>query len=276
MPQYPFPHYGANCLLPNKSGWLFLGFAIALIATCSSAQTPPSPADLSAITERGILLNEYDQAAWHASDVVQTANPKKIEGQKYIARKENGRWTVVFGRLTADRKLFEIHYEAVQQEKPKEFKASEEYAQRADDGFYLFAARAIELAQKDFRGENRPFNTAVLPAPQDQLFVYIYPAQTKARVYPIGGDVRYLISADGNKIVEKRQMHKYILETGGNDKGKKLVTGCHTHVLSDLPEDTDVFHVLTQDPRIPEMVGTPHFLFKILVDGTITLEKTKK
>ena len=265
-------------MLPNNPGWLSLTLAIvAMAAPLGRAQTTPSPAELNAITERGVLLNEYDQAAWHASDVVQTANPKKIDGQKYIARKENGRWTVVFGKLTADRKLFEIHYEAIQQERPKEFKASEEYAQRADDGFYLFAARAIEVSQKDFRGENRPYNTAVLAAPQDQLFVYIYPAQAKARVYPLGGDVRYLISADGNKIIEKRQMHKSILEAGvPKDKGKKLVAGFHTHVLSDLPEDTDVFHVLTQDPPLPEMVGTPHFLFKVLVDGTITLEKTKK
>jgi len=271
---------GAKSLRFEKFGWaLFCGSLFLVVAPSGLAQTtsPPSAAELNAITERGILLNEYDQAAWHASDAVETANPKTVEGQRYIARKENGRWTVVFGKLTADHKLFEIHYEAVQQERPKEFKASQEYAQRADDGFLLFAARAIELAQKDFRGENRPYNIAVLPDAQGQLFVYVYPAQTKARVYPLGGDVRYLISADGTKILEKRQMHKSILETGAaNDKGKKLVAGFHTHVLSDLPEDTDVFHVLTQDPRVPEMVGTPHFFFKILVDGAITLERTKK
>jgi len=251
----------------------------AIGASHLSAQTPtaPAPADLAAITERGILLNEYDQAAWHASDAVQTANPKTVEGQHYIAKKENGRWTVVFGKLTADKNLFEIHYEAVQQEQPREFRVSQEYAQRADNGFYLFAARAIELAQHAFHGENRPYNMAVLPAPQDQLFVYVYPAQTKARVYPLGGDVRYLISADGTKIVETRQLHKSILETGPSPgNGRKLAAGFHTHILSDLPEDTDVFHVLTQDPRVPEMVATQHFLFQVLTNGSITLEKTKK
>ncbi|GAC1632968.1 MAG: hypothetical protein NVS9B14_06990 [Candidatus Acidiferrum sp.] len=263
-------------------------FAAALLASILpcvigvsnfSAQTltTPTPAELSAITERGILLNEYDQAAWHASDAVQTANPKTVEGQLYIAKKENGRWTVVFGKLTADKSLFEIHYEAVQQEKPGEFRVSQEYAQRAENGFYLFAARAIELAKHDFRGENRAYNIAVLPAPLGQLFVYIYPAQTKPRVYPLGGDVRYLISADGTKIVETRQMHKSILESGApTGRGKKLVAGFHTHVLSDLPEDTDVFHVLTQDPRVPETVGTQHFLFQVLTNGSITLEKAKK
>lgn len=246
---------------------------------CSFTQTisPPSAAELNAITERGTLLNEYDQAAWHASDVVEMANPKTVEGQRYIAKKENGRWKVVFGKLNADKNRFEIHYEAIQQEKPQEFRASGELTEPREDGFYLFSARAMELAQNDFRGENRPYNIAVLPGPQDQLFVYVYPAQTKARIYPLGGDVRYLVSADGTKILEKRQMHKSILETGtANGKGKKTVAGFHAHASSDLPEDTDVFHVLTQDPRLPEMVVTPHFLFKVLVDGAITIEKAKK
>jgi hypothetical protein len=251
---------------------------LALAVPRSFAQSvhAPTAQELVAITERGILLNEYDQAAWHASDAVQTANPKTVEGQHYIGKKENGKWTVVFGKLTADRKLFEIHYEAVQQTKPQEFSVSQEYAQRADAGFYLFAARAIELAQHDFQGVNRPYNMAVLPAPQDQLYVYFYPGQTKPRIYPLGGDVRYLVSSDGTKIVEKRQLHKSILESSPLDKNKRVAAGFHTHVLSDLPEDTDVLHVLTQDPRVPEMVGTAHFIYKVLTDGTITIEKTRK
>ncbi len=252
---------------------------LAAAAPCGFAQTvsPPPATELNAITERGILLNEYDQAAWHASDAVQTANPKTTEGQRYIAKKENGKWIVVFGKLMVDKSLFQIYYEAAQRAKPQEFSVSAENAARADNGFFLFAARAMELALHDFRGEKRPYNVAVLPAPQDQLFVYIYPAQTNPRIYPLGGDLRYLFSADGTKILEKRQLHKSILESGPpRDKGKKVVAGFHTHVLSDVPEDTDVFHVLTQDPPVPEMIRTPHFLFKILSDGTITIEKQKK
>ena len=257
---------------------LRVSFFFAAIVPCVSAQNSAAPtaAQLTEITQRGIALNEYDQAAWHASDAVQTANPKTTEGQRYIARKENGKWIVVFGKLNADKSLFQIYYEVVQQGKPQEFAVSAETVQRADNGFYLFAARAIEVALQDFRGEARPYNVAVLPAPQDQLFIYVYPAQTKPRIYPLGGDVRYLISSDGTKIVEKRQLHKSILEPPPLDKGKKLAAGFHTHVLSDLPEDTDVFHVLTQDPRVPEMVGTAHFMYKVLADGTITIEKTRK
>ena len=250
--------------------------AVSAVGTGGQKATLPAAQELMAITERGIALNEYDQAAWHATDAVQTANPKTVEGQRYIAKKENGRWTVVFGKLSADKSLFQIYYEVAQQIKPQEFKVKEETPERADNGFYLVAARAIEVALGDFRGEKRPYNEAVLPAPQDQLFVYVYPAQTKTRVYPLGGDVRYLISSDGTKILEKRQMHKTILETPPPDKGKKLAAGFHSHVLSDLPEDTDVFHVLTQDPRIPEIVGTAHFTYRVQTDGAITIEKTRK
>jgi hypothetical protein len=131
------------------------------------------------------------------------------------------------------------------------------------------------MAMKDFGAANRPYNVAVLPRSVDQLYVYLYPAQTKARVYPLGGDVRYLVSVDGTKLLEKRQMHKTILETPPVT-GKKMVSGIHTHVLSDVPEDTDVFHVLTQDPPLPEFVGTAHFMYKVMTDGTIQMEKERK
>ena len=235
----------------------------------------PAQEELAAITDRGEMLYEYDQAAWHATDAVQTANPKTVEGQRYIAKKENGKWRVVFGKLNEDRSRFGITYEAEQQANPREFAVQKEPEERQDEGFFLYAARAIELAMKDFGGAARPYNIAVLPGPTDQMYVYLYPAQTKARVYPFGGDVRYLVSADGMKILEKRQMHKTILENSPA-AGKKIVAGYHSHVLSDLPEDTDVFHVLTQDPPVPEMVVTAHFMFEVMTDGTIRIEKEKK
>jgi len=141
--------------------------------------------------------------------------------------------------------------------------------------FFLFAVRAIDVAMKDFGGTSRAYNVAVLPAPTEQLYVYLYPAQTKARVYPLGGDVRYLLSPDGLKIVEKRQLHKTILETPPQP-GKKTVAGFHMHILSDVPEDTDVFHVLTQDPPLPEYVGTAHFVYMVMADGTIQIQKEMK
>lgn len=254
---------------------LLLTFTVDTPLSGGQGATAPSNEELAAITERGRLLYEYDQAAWHASDAVQMANPQNVEGQRYIAKKENGKWTVVFGKLNADRTRFGITYEADEQATLRQFVVKQEPAERQDDGFFLFGAQAIEVAIKDFGATSRPYNVAVLPAPAEQLYVYLYPAQTKARVYPLGGDVRYLVSADGMKIVEKRPMHKTIIETAPQ-LGKKTAAGFHTHILSELPEDTDVFHVLTQDPPLPEFVRTPHFTYKVSVDGTIQIEQKGK
>jgi hypothetical protein len=43
-------------------------------------------------------------------------------------------------------------------------------------------------------------------------------------------------------------------------------------VLSDGPEDTDVFQVMSRQPRVPEYVGAGGHVFKIEVDGTITVD----
>jgi hypothetical protein len=247
-----------------------------------SVRAAPTEVELAAITERGRALAEYDRAAWHATDAVQTANPKTVDGQVYIGKRTNGKWTIAFGVLSADKSKFLIGYEAEQLAEPKEFTVKKNDPAREDDGFYLFAARAIELALAEFGKVNRPYNAAVLPTTaadgknqQGLLYVYFYPAQTKAGTYPLGGDARYLASADGMKIIEKRQMHKTVLDVAPV-KGKKTAAGFHSHVLSDVPEDTDVLHVLQQDPPASEMIMTPHFVYEVASDGTIRIKKQKK
>jgi hypothetical protein len=253
------------------TGWA----SVLVLMAVGQEAVAPTKEELAAITERGKMLYEYDQAAWHATDAVQMANPKNVEGQQYIAKKENGKWQVVFGKLNEDRSRFAIAYEADEQATLREFAVQKEPEKLEDEGFFLYAARAIEMAMKDFGGASRPYNVAVLPGPAEQMYVYLYPAQTKARVYPLGGDVRYLVTADGTKIMEKRQMHKTILEAAPAP-GKKMAAGYHSHALSDVPEDTDVFHVLTQDPPAPEMVVTAHFLYQVKTDGSIQIRKENK
>jgi hypothetical protein len=235
----------------------------------------PSDAELAAISERGRELAAYDQAVWHATDALQTANPKTAQGQRCIARFANGSWIVVFGSLNADKTRFSIGYEALQGIKPRAFSVKREELLREDSDFYLFAARAVETALADFAGIPRPYNAAVLPTEDQQFYVYLYPAPLKANSYPLGGDVRYLISGDGRQILDKRVLHKTIIEVSAA-KAKKGVAGSHTHVLSDIPEDTDVLHVLQQDPPSPEMVATPHFVYEITADGTIRIKHEKK
>jgi hypothetical protein len=233
---------------------------------------PESKPVLPDVTARGRALYEYDQAAWHATDAVQATHPIAQSIGRYIARKSEMGWRVAFGHLNDSRDKFLVAYEATQGATAQEFTVKKCDPPLEDDSSYLAAATAIDTALHDFQGERRPYNVAVLPAPSEQLYVYVIPAQTKTGIYPLGGDVRYLVTRDGSTIVDKRQLHKSIIETSPTSvpKGAKPVAGVHSHVLSDVPEDTDVFHVLTRQPPQPEIIATKNRkLYEITTDGTI-------
>lgn len=249
--------------------------AISLVATALGQASPkPSDKDLADITDRGILLVGYDQAAWHATDAVQDTHPPEQKVRRYIARNTASGWVVDFGRLNSENDKFLVAYEATQTDGPH-FNVRTLEPERQDAGFDLAAAKAVDLAQKDFSGSNRPYNFAVLPASPDGLFVYFYPAQVKDGVYPYGGDARYLVSSDGATILTKRQLHKGVLESVLDKlpKGTTPSAGYHTHILTDRPEDTDVFLVLSRQPHVPEFVGAGGHVFEIAVDGKITIVK---
>ena len=261
----------------NRSNFTLVIAVAAWLALPALSQSSPKPSDkdLAAITARGILLAGYDQAAAHATDAVQATHPPDGKVTRYIAHKTATGWIVDFGRLNEAHDKFLVAYEATQTAGPI-FDVKKLEPEREDTDFNLAADKAISLALKDFvAAEKRAYNVAVLPAGAEALFVYLYPGQVKEGVYPYGGDARYLISPDGSTIVSKRLLHKSILESIPADvpKSSKPAAGYHSHVLSDLPEDTDVFLVLSRQPRMPEYVGAGGHVFEIDIDGKIRITK---
>jgi hypothetical protein len=261
--------------MPKRLLTVSLVLFLTSISFAGKKKAEPDPV-MPDVTARGRALYEYDQAAWHATDAVQALHPSDQSVGRYLALKSDKGWTVVFGHLNDQRDRFLIGYEATQGATLQEFTVQKFDPLKEDTSFYLAAAKAFDTARHDFQGERRPYNVAVLPAQLDQLYVYVLPAQTKAAIYPLGGDVRYLITPDGSTILEKRQLHKSILELDPNSipKGSAPAGSVHTHVLSDVPEDTDVFHVLTRQPPQPEFIGTRNGKFyEVSTDGTIRERK---
>jgi len=230
---------------------------------------PGSPTELAEITQRGKALAEYDVAAWHSTDAVMALSPKEGSITGYVARKIGNTWIVVYGYLNEKKDKYLITYQATQQASPIEFKVQTFDKPKEDTEYFLIAARAIETAKAIFSpAETRPYNAAVLPGNDGRFIVYFVPAQTQNGIFPLGGDVRYTVSNDGTKILETRRLHKSIIEFQV-PQGEKPITGYHTAVLDDIPEDTDVFHVLAREPRVPELVVTEKFVYRIAIDGTI-------
>lgn len=266
-----------------------LVFVIALGFTPSpSPAAPASPSPLPApatadqlaqITARGRALQAYDQAAWHGSDAAEAVAKGETTGlEMFVAQKTATGWAVDFGKLDASGKSFATVYEAVSPD-GLHFTAQRFAPPRQDTGFLVAAAHAIKAAEGRFLfARGFKYNVAALPAADGKLYVYLYPAQTLARIFPIGGDARYTFSADGLSMLEEHRMHKSVLAVdadAGVPAGSHTVAGFHTDVVENIPQDTDVFHVLARTPAIPDYVSALGYLYKIDTDGSIEYLTTK-
>jgi hypothetical protein len=263
---------------PNRLAPFAAALFLAFSASVARAQSErPTDSQLADITIRGRALASYDFAAWHGTDAVTALHPANGTITRYVGRETAGGWVVAFGRLTAARDTFLVAYEAVRTSSSGAFEGFTVVSHPTpvvDTGYYMRAIRAMDTAGVAFGPVRRPYNVAVLPAPKGTWLVYLFPAPTVTGVWPLGGDERFLISADGRTILDRRRLHNSIIEFSANQlqkpAGATMASGVHTAVLDEIPEDTDVLHVLSRTPKVPEYVMTDHFIYRIDVDGKIT------
>lgn len=250
------------------------------LATSLAAQATPSPSDtaLAGITERGRQLAAYDQAAWHGTDAIlaKWPNPTGVEG--FLAQRgSDGGWRLMFGRLNAAGDTLLVGATAVQRGKTDEYDVTLHRPFRVGDDVERRAFLALRTAGKDLAASPPPFrgnyNSYALPRADGSWYIYFLPGQTQAGALPHGGDFRYDVTADGTTIRSKWAMHRGVLNAAVPDSG---VAGMHTVLVADLPQDSDVFLVLSRRPSKPELIGTAHFDFEIRVDGTITWRVGKR
>jgi hypothetical protein len=250
-----------------KSPWILIPAAFSVIGAVMAQEKPPSPpTDLAAISTRGQALFEYDQAAARGTDALFALKPDPKGLAHYVCQKTSSGWVILLPRWNPARDQLEIVYEA--RETNGKFVARKLDKPLRADGDLVAIERALELATADFPAPQRRYNLAVLPARDANIYVYLYPGQTRENVWPLGGDVRYTISRDGKAIIEKRKLHNSLRDytIRGNQ-----TAGYHLHDVTDVPEDTDVFFVLNRKPAMPEIVGTSKKLFTIEKDGRIEL-----
>jgi hypothetical protein len=257
------------------------GLAIAALPHRATAQTPaavlpPAATTLDEISARGRALAGYERAAWRAYAQLLATKPDPRFTQRYIAYRADSGWAVAFGRLNTSRDTFYVSHVAIPalvdgKRADTLFSIQAMETPGADTDYLVRAARAIDTATALFWPTNRPYDAAVLPSADGSWWVYVVPAPNREGVWPLGDDMRYRISADGRSVLEARRMHIGTVEFDRTKRPPetRLVAGVHNTMVSDAPEDSDVFHVLTRTPRVFEYVFTPRFLYMINEDGSI-------
>jgi hypothetical protein len=251
-------------------------FGQATEADIHKRDKPADAAELDAITSRGRAIAAYDQVAWHATDAVLAIPGAKNAIGMYIGRQTAAGWIVAFGKLNEKKDAFLLAYEAQPTGDVLHPRVIVHTPPLEDRGEWSNEARAYELARSAFGSRDVAYNGTVLFAPNDEWYVYFYPAQTIDGVFPTGADTRFRVSHDGLAIKETHKMHVSLLENDFRGKdGKKTAMSFHTAILDDAPEDTDVANVLMEGGT-PMMIAGRNFVYKVSADGTIAfVMKTK-
>jgi len=239
-------------------------------AFAKDKEKPPTDAELAAISARGKLLARYDEIAWHATDAVEALHPPKGAVHGYVVDLRHDNWVCVFGALNDDKTALNIAYETVSAVEPEIDHQRAFTANQSDSGDLYREFLTMDTARSAFGPHTQAYNDAVLPAPGGGFYVYFYPGSTDNNIILMGGDVRYLVSADGKTVLETRKLHASIRQDEVHPKGMQTVEmAFHTHVLSDVPEDTDVMYVLMRRPPVPELITSERFTYEIEVNGDI-------
>jgi hypothetical protein len=240
---------------------------------------PPSTDSLDAISRRGRTIAEVDHVTWLGAGAMTSLVSAPDSVRRLIARRTNGGWEVAAGALSDDQSAYLIAELATPGMQANQWASSLFEPARPDTDYFAHAARAIEASLTMFRPvERRLYIATVVPAEDGPWWlVYLYPAPTTAGVWPRGGDMRFRVSADGRVVTEARRLHETIAEysvrtarsaTAKAGEGQPAVSG-------NVPEDTDVLHVIQRRPALPELMTAGRFQYRIDVDGSIRLLGTR-
>jgi len=251
------------------------------IARGAAAQTTGNQQQLDEISARGRALAGYQRAAWTASMQLLATNPDPWQVQRYIAYHADSGWVVAFGRLNTERDTFYVSHIAIPaavngQRVDSTFEFQTFAAPGPDTDYLVRAARAMDVATMALGVTARAYSAAAIPNEKGEWLVYLTPSADAANVWPLGDDVRYRVSGDGQRILETHRMHVGMLEANreaGSGDARLVAKG---KAMRDLPEDSDVFHVLMNRPTAAKVVVTPHHRYRIDVDGSITLLQGKE
>jgi len=269
-----FPHPRCCMLSPRSSAFLLACVCTARIA---GAQNAPTQQQLDEISARGRALAGYQHAAWTASMQLFATNPDPYRVERYVAYHADSGWVVAFGRLSTERDTFYVSNiaipAAVNGQRVDTQYEFETFAQPMPDvDFLVRAARAMDVATMTWGLTTRPYSAAAIPDENGNWFVYLTPSADIASVWPLGDDMRYRVSADGQRVLETRRMHAGMVAPGRD--GAQLTS--RRKALHDMPEDSDVFHMLVNHRSASDVVVTSKYQYLVSPDGSIKLVQGKE
>jgi hypothetical protein len=265
--------------LKNCAVGLVAGVCLCLFMSAAAGEEERfiSPEDIIFAEKRGAEIAEYERAAMKATDMLLGHAHDASKLGIYVAEKTGGAWTVYFGRVSGERALFDAAYVySCPENSLQKMRAvpvpeiSVEVTQRA-----RAVSAALQALEFDVRG--RFYNTSVFREEDGTLTVYLLPGNKNPDSVLLGGDFKVSLSSDGTQLIKKSPLHRTVLEISVVPKEGKPAGAFHTHILDDVPTETDVAQVLLYPTLAPHSVMGREWFSQIDKGGKITiLGRTKE
>ena len=250
-----------------------LSLAVLLIFCkgVSAQEVFPSQEEIKRIEARGKQIANYERAAIRATDLMLAHHPDKSKLGIYVAVNQNNKWTVYFGKLV-DKGLEAEYVYSCPDGQFDQMKPDENDKNISTEAFYF--AKAVSLARDSIAQEMTfpRYNTNVFREQDGKITVYFIPGNKELDTVILGGDFKVSVSNDASKILNKTKLHANSLTFSLKaEKDRPTAAAFHTHVLSELPTETDVALILLYPVLAPHYVTAQTWMSKINADGQITV-----
>ncbi|UCC95953.1 MAG: hypothetical protein JSW40_04185 [Candidatus Omnitrophota bacterium] len=254
-------------------------FLFLVYTTVYAERILPSSQDLARIEKRGRQIAEYQGVVEDVQSIF-FAGAFADRNTIPIAIKKADKWTVYFGTFAKRRNKFEVievliypdvySSESTQidlEKLPKRIRTPREVVQRA--GAIRCVLESLSVQEQSFQ-----YNISVFREIDKTITVYLTPKSHNPEVILLGGDWKVSVAPGGSRVLNKTQLHRSTLEMSlRQQKDKELVGGFHTHVLGDLPTETDVALILLHPELGPHFIKGRQWLSIVNKDGKIAVQQ---
>lgn len=251
---------------------IFHRIALALVlmlaaGSFAAARAPTENARIAAIVARGELLYDYDQAAWHTTDVMVETVPRKrlAEIKGWLVEPDGGGLSVLYYGYDSEAPygVFRAGFRDGRVVEPVLIAADAPERTLTLVERRMADARRIAAASNPPACVQKPFNTIIVPPASETapVEVYLLTPQVKAGAYPFGLHYLVTVGADG-KVASTRPFMKSCMVQA---LPANAVAAMVSHLLDPMPTEIHVWlsrwigkpvYVMTSDPgQLWEVTG---------------------
>lgn len=254
---------------------LFLVLALLFAApSLALAQAPDEAARVERANARGKLIYDFDQAAWHSTDVLLKKLPqgRRPELRGWVVEPDGDALSVLYFGLDGDKPygLFEARFSGGKVISSREIKPGQprDLTPRQQR---MSAARGALTGLTVRPCTRGPFNTVILPPESDAapVEVYVLSPQVTVGEYPFGGHFLVAIGADG-KIASSRPFMKSCLN---NSVPPNAFASMVSHMLDPTPTEIHVWLAWWTGKPVFVMVTETGQLWEVSTTGMRKVDK---